>query len=95
MRITSDEVRRIASLANLQVSADEVTRLAAELDRILDYVAQLAPLDAEGGEPAAGQPADRRFLREDRPAGSLTPEEALANAPESDRGHFRVPRVIG
>ncbi len=95
MRITSDEVRRIASLANLQVSADEVTRLAAELDRILDYVAQLAPLDVEGVEPAAGQPADRRFLREDRPAGSLTPEEALANAPESDRGHFRVPRVIG
>jgi aspartyl-tRNA(Asn)/glutamyl-tRNA(Gln) amidotransferase subunit C len=94
MRITSDEVRRIASLANLQVSSEEVTRLAADLDRILDYVAQLATLDVEGVEPAAGHPADRLSLRDDRPGGSLTPEESLANAPESDRGHFLVPRVI-
>src|SRR5262245_54825548 len=95
MRITSDEGRRIAAPAQLQVSPEEVSRLGGELDRILDDVNQLAQVNVDGVEPSAAPPVDRSGLREDRPAGSLTTEEALSNAPDADRDHFRVPRVIG
>ncbi|MGH9869165.1 MAG: Asp-tRNA(Asn)/Glu-tRNA(Gln) amidotransferase subunit GatC [Candidatus Polarisedimenticolia bacterium] len=95
MRITPDHVKRIAGLAQLNLSADEVDRLTGELDRILDYVAQLSAVDVEGVEPVPAEPGAEPLLRDDAPAACLAPEEALANSPSSVRGHFKVPRVIG
>jgi len=95
MRITPDHVRRIAGLAHLSLSAGEVERLTGELDRILDYVAQLSSVDVEGVEPILAPPGAEPLLRDDAPLPCLTPEEALANAPASVRGHFKVPRVLG
>lgn len=95
MKITLDEARRIARLAHLRFTDDELQRLCAQLDQILVYVGKLGELDTQGVEPAIGVPAGRPAdPRDDLPSATLPREEALANAPESGGGHFKVPKVI-
>jgi aspartyl-tRNA(Asn)/glutamyl-tRNA(Gln) amidotransferase subunit C len=94
--LTLDEVRRIARLARLRLSPEEERLFVGQLSAILDHVAELSKLDVSGVEPmthalAAGEPPP---LRADEPHRSLTPEEALANAPARAGTAFRVPRII-
>ena len=96
MPLTLDEVRRIAALARLRLSADEERTFAVQLSAILDHVRQLEELDVSGVEPmthalAAG---DATPLREDALHRSLEPGEALANAPAREGTCFKVPRII-
>ncbi len=96
MSLSLDEVRRIAVLARLKLSAEEEQVFQGQLSAILDYVRQLEELDVSGVEPmthalAAGESS---ALREDEVLPSLPPEEALANAPAREGTCFRVPRII-
>jgi len=95
MKITHDEVRRIARLAHLRFEEADLDRLRTDLDRILAYMGSLDRLDTSDVEPAvsvaAGPPG---AARPDRVAPTLATERALSNAPESHRGHFKVPKVI-
>ena len=96
MALTLDEVRRIAALARLRLSADEERTFAVQLSAILDHVRQLEELDVSGVEPmthalAAGEAAP---LRPDALHPSLSPDEALANAPAREGTCFKVPRII-
>ncbi|MFQ5876495.1 MAG: Asp-tRNA(Asn)/Glu-tRNA(Gln) amidotransferase subunit GatC [Acidobacteriota bacterium] len=95
MPISRDEVRHIARLANLEFSDEEYERFTRQLNSILDYVAQLERLDTDSIEPTSHLDGGEPPLRDDRVRDSLPHEEALANAPESARGYFKVPRVIG
>jgi len=99
VKIALEEVRKVASLAHLRFTDAELERLRAELDQILLYVDKLAQLDTDGVEPAIGLPglgpAGMVPPREDALEPTLSPEDALANAPDSGRSHFKVPRVIG
>jgi aspartyl-tRNA(Asn)/glutamyl-tRNA(Gln) amidotransferase subunit C len=96
MSLSLEDVRRIASLARLQLTAEEERLFAGQLSEILDYVRQLEELDLSGVEPmthalAAGEaPA----LREDEVRPGLTPERALAAAPAREGTCFKVPRII-
>lgn len=95
-RITRDDAARIAALAKLQMSGDELDRAARELASMLDHFDVLAAVDTSGAGaagPAGGSPR----LREDAPLPSLAPADTFANAPDADReaGLFRVPRVLG
>lgn len=94
MKITRDEVNRIAKLARLSLGDAEADAFTAQLDAILEYVAQLQNLDTTGVEPTS-QVADRPTpMRDDEPWTSLTQEAALANAPKSAGGGFVVPRTV-
>jgi aspartyl-tRNA(Asn)/glutamyl-tRNA(Gln) amidotransferase subunit C len=93
--IGKDEVRHIARLANLDFSEAEYDRFTRQLNSILDYVAQLDRLQTGTVEPTSHAVSDSRGLRDDAVAPSISREEALANAPDADRGLFKVPRVIG
>jgi aspartyl-tRNA(Asn)/glutamyl-tRNA(Gln) amidotransferase subunit C len=95
MAITRDEVRHIARLANLEFDEEEQERFTRQLGAILDYAAQLDRLDTRDIEPTAHAGGDAGALREDSPAPCLQRDEALANAPETAHGLFKVPRVIG
>jgi len=95
MAISRDEVLHIAKLANLEFSDQEIGRITRQLSAILDYVAQLEALDTSAVEPTSHVESGAHALRADALAPSMPREEALANAPESDRGLFKVPRVIG
>jgi len=94
MKITRDQVLHVASLARLTFADGEVDRLAAQLSSVLEYVEKLGELDLEGVEPMAHVHATVTPLRDDAPRPSLPREEALANAPETEGGCFRVAQVI-
>lgn len=97
MKITDEEVRRVAELAALALRDDEVERMAKDLDSILSHIDKLNELDTTGVEPMAQVLFDAEetaTLREDRERPSLSNSEALANAPASGNGYFKVPRVI-
>lgn len=94
MKISRDDVNRIAKLARLSLAEDEADEMTKQLDAILEYVAQLQNLDTTGVEPTS-QIADRPTpMREDEPWTSLTQEAALANAPKAAGGGFVVPKTV-
>jgi aspartyl-tRNA(Asn)/glutamyl-tRNA(Gln) amidotransferase subunit C len=97
MKITDQEVRRVAELASLALRDDEVERMANDLDNILSHIDKLNELDTAGVEPMAQVLFDAEetaTLREDRERPCLSNAEALANAPLSGSGYFKVPKVI-
>ena len=94
MKISADEVRKVAGLARLRFSGEEIPQLAAELDRILTYVDKLSELDTDGVEPTTHAVPRVNAFREDEVTESLPREEALANAPADNGESFVVPRVI-
>jgi aspartyl-tRNA(Asn)/glutamyl-tRNA(Gln) amidotransferase subunit C len=94
--LSLEEVRRIAALARLRLSAEEERTFAVQLSAILAHVEQLRELDVSGVEPmthalAAGE---GEALRPDVVHESLAPGEALANAPAREGTCFKVPRII-
>lgn len=97
MKLSEKEVRYVAGLANLNLSEEEVERMSREMSEILTHMDKLNELDTSGVEPMAQvlyDAGDTATLRADEPRQSLTSEEALANAPQSGAGHFKVPKVI-
>lgn len=96
MRPTIDEaqVLHIARLARLKLSADEVKMFAEQLGRILAYVQQLEQLDTAQVEPLVHPLSATDALREDLPRPGLSPEQALANAPQRHGDFFQVPAVL-
>ena len=91
MAISRDEVLHVARLARLALTDEEVERLGAQLNAILEAVGKVGELDLEGVEPTA-HPLDLvNVWAEDQPHESLPVEEALANAPDREEGFFRVP----
>ena len=97
MKITEQEVRYVADLANLKLSDDEIGRMARELDEILTHVGKLNEIDTANVEPMAQvlfDAEETETLREDVERPSLGTDKALANAPLKGAGYFKVPRVI-
>ena len=104
-RVSPDDVRRVAELANLELSAEEEPRMRRDLNAILDYVAQLAELDTAQVEPMAqvsevlasvGEaPSEKQaVLRDDEVRPCLDRAQVMASAPETDSVFFKVPKVI-
>ena len=93
-RIDPKEVREIAQLGRLRLGEPEVLRLAGELDAILGYIEELKQVDTEGVEPMTHAVPFDCPLREDVVAGTLTPDEALSDAPRREGDLFVVPRIV-
>jgi len=95
--LTRADVERIAALASLELTDDEVGMFTRQLGEILSFARQIQTVDTTGVPPTshvlAGEPVDR----DDEPVPSLDRARALAGAPSAapDKGLFRVPRVIG
>lgn len=94
--LTQQDVARIASLARLELTPEELTLFTSQLRDILIYVEQIRSLETSGIAPTS-HVLNRPVDREDRPAPTLTLSDALLNAPDAAReaGLFKVPRVIG
>ena len=91
MAISRDEVLHVARLARLALSDEEINRLGAQLNAILEAVGKVSELDLADVEPTA-HPLDLvNVWAEDEPQESLPVEDALANAPDREAGFFRVP----
>lgn len=97
MKLTDDEVRYVADLANLRLSDEEVSRMSHDLGQILTHIEQLNALDTSQVEPMAQvlyQADETATLREDVPHTPLGPVLAVENAAASGAGYFKVPKVI-
>ena len=94
MQITKHDVEHVAKLARLEITEAEKDAFSKQLSAILTYVEKLKTLDTEGVEPTATVLEQTNVFREDKARPSLPVEKALANAPESESGHFRVPRIL-
>jgi aspartyl-tRNA(Asn)/glutamyl-tRNA(Gln) amidotransferase subunit C len=101
--VTLEDVRRVAELANLELTAEEVPRMQRDLNAILGHIDQLNELDTSGipamaqvGEMLGGGTLlDREEgLRTDEVRPSLDRAEVMSAAPDSDGRFFKVPKVI-
>lgn len=94
--LDADEVRRVAALAHLALTPDEVGLFSRQLGDILDYVRQVQAQDTTGVAPMSHASADGAE-RPDEPVPGLPRAAALAGAPEAatEAGLFKVPRVVG
>jgi aspartyl-tRNA(Asn)/glutamyl-tRNA(Gln) amidotransferase subunit C len=97
VKITDQEVRYVAELANLRLSEAEVHKLQTDLDEILGHIARLNEIDTANVEPMAQvlyEAGDTAGWRADCERPPLGTDVALANAPQAGSGYFKVPKVI-
>lgn len=94
-KLTEDQVRKVAKLARLNCSDEEIAAFTRQLGDILDYVAQLEELDTSEVEPLAHCLGVNNVLRDDVVRESLSNDQALDNAPHRDGEFFAIPKVLG
>jgi aspartyl-tRNA(Asn)/glutamyl-tRNA(Gln) amidotransferase subunit C len=100
--VTNEDVVRVAELANLELTPEEMPRMARDLNAILGHIAQLNELNTEDvpamaqvGEMLGLTPADHgEDLRPDAIRPSVDRAAVMAEAPETDGRFFKVPKVI-
>ncbi|MEK7656856.1 MAG: Asp-tRNA(Asn)/Glu-tRNA(Gln) amidotransferase subunit GatC [Elusimicrobiota bacterium] len=92
--IDETEVRRVARLARLNLTPEEVPILREQLGRILEHVARLGALDLDGVAPTAHVRGLGGDLRPDEPEACAAAEDILSNAPSREGRFFKVPKVI-
>ncbi|HMQ04819.1 MAG TPA: Asp-tRNA(Asn)/Glu-tRNA(Gln) amidotransferase subunit GatC [Pyrinomonadaceae bacterium] len=92
------DVRKVAKLAHLEITEDEIAIYTPQMADIVKYVEQLNELDTEYIEPMTGGLTDEgaatSTARDDVPAGSFSQHDALDGAPSAVAGHFQVPKVL-
>ena len=94
-RITTDDVAKVARLARLRLTDDELDRFTHQLSDILDHAADMEALDLDDVEPMARPVPLGNVLRADEPGEPLERDQVLAAAPAAEDGQFRVPPVLG
>jgi aspartyl-tRNA(Asn)/glutamyl-tRNA(Gln) amidotransferase subunit C len=92
--ISIKDVKHIATLARLEFDDNEVEKFKDDMNDILNYIEKLNELDTKDVEPTSHALDIFTVTREDVVEPSLSNEDALRNAPESDNAHFKVPKVI-
>ncbi|MCE2726139.1 MAG: Asp-tRNA(Asn)/Glu-tRNA(Gln) amidotransferase subunit GatC [Planctomycetaceae bacterium] len=95
MSLSRQDVAKVASLARLALSADDLDRMTGELQKIVGLVSQLAEVDTSSVAPLAHPLDAENVFRADEPQPSLTTAEALQSAPRHDGECFLVPAVLG
>jgi aspartyl-tRNA(Asn)/glutamyl-tRNA(Gln) amidotransferase subunit C len=94
MKLTAEQVRRVALLARLKLTPEEETSLTEQLDSILGYMNKLAELDTVDVQPFSHAVENDVALREDAVTNRPNTEALLANAPDRDNTFFKVPKII-
>ena len=94
-RITAADVVKVARLARLELTAEEIDRTTSQLASMLEHFADIDALDLDGVEPMTQPYELSNVFREDVVAPGLDRDEVLAAAPDAEDGRFRVPPIIG
>jgi len=94
MRVTLEEVEKIASLSMLSLDDEKKKMLQKNLDDILGHAEKLNELDTEGVEPTSYILKQQNVVRKDAPGKVWDREDMLKNAPEQEEGCFVVPKVV-
>jgi len=94
MSVDAATVKKIASLARIAITDEEVAKIAPELDNILGWIEQLGEVDTSSVEPMTAVIANTLRLRDDVVTDGGKRDAVLANAPQAEHGFFTVPKVI-
>jgi aspartyl-tRNA(Asn)/glutamyl-tRNA(Gln) amidotransferase subunit C len=94
MKLTLEEVKHIAELARLQLTEEEMARYAEQLSDILDYAARLQSIDTSRISPTDRVISTGNVLRKDEARPGLSQQTLLDNAPETEKGQFKVPPIL-
>lgn len=94
MKISKEEVSYVAHLARLEFNEEETEKFTSQLNDILMYMEKLNLADTAGVEPISHATVLNNAFRDDVVQESLSEELALANAPDSRGGCFRVPKIV-
>jgi len=93
-KITSNDVRKVAQLARLEISDDQVEVFTSQLEKILGYVAQLQEVETKDVPPTTRAVEVVNVFREDEVMGTKVREELLNQAPQREENFFRVPKIL-
>lgn len=93
MSLTREDVIKIARLARLALTDEELSHYQGQLSAVLDYAARLNELDLSGVDAIAG-PTRQNITRDDVVAASLPRDDALYNAAQTADGHFLIQSVL-
>ncbi len=94
MKITRQDVENVALLSRLEMTKEELDAYAGQLNAILEYADVLNKLNTKDVEPTAHVLPLKNVMRADEVKPSLPRELALANAPETEDGYFKVPKIM-
>jgi len=94
MKITAEDVAKVAALARLRLDEEERDRMTVQLNDILAYMDKLSEVDTSGVAPTTHPHATANRFREDEIRPSVSRESALANGPETNGESFVVPKII-
>lgn len=95
MKLTREQVKKVAQLANLPISEDEEDLYTKQLSAVLEYVDQLNSVNTNDVSPTFNVSGNVNVFHKDQTIAGLTQEEALQNTKSKERGFFKVKRVIG
>ena len=87
-------VRHVANLARLEMTDEEIERFTEQLSKVLGFVEQLNELDTTDVPPTAHPLPLKNVFRDDTVRAPWEPERAMQNAPQSQDGCFKVPKVL-
>ena len=94
MKLELAQVRHVAKLARLSLSAEEETQFATQLSAVLDAVDALSTVNTDGVPPTTFAIASVTHVRPDEVRDELSVQDALKNAPQKEGSSFAIPRVI-
>ena len=93
--LSRDDVARLAALARIEMSEEELVSLSSQFGLILDAVARVQEVNLDGVIATSHPQPIQNVFREDQVRPSLTPEQALSGAPAQEEQRFRVPQILG
>lgn len=94
MKVTRKTIEHVANLARLNLTEQQKEKLTIEMEDIISYVDKLNELDTSNIKPMEHVIPIKNVLREDRSEKSYDREKILANAPSSEDGCFKVPKIV-
>ncbi|MFZ3147760.1 MAG: Asp-tRNA(Asn)/Glu-tRNA(Gln) amidotransferase subunit GatC [Methanothrix sp.] len=92
--ITREDVEHISWLASIKIEDEEKDELVEHFNTILEYFQQLDEVDTEGVKPTYRVVDLANIFREDTAYESLTQDQALKNAPRTENGYIKSPRIV-
>ncbi len=94
MEITNELVDKLAHLSKLSFKEADKENIKADLSKMIGFIEQLQKIDTTGIEPLLHMSDAVNVLRKDELQGSISKQEGLLNAPQTDNNYFMVPKVI-
>lgn len=89
------DVKAIADMARLGLDEDDVQRFGAEVVKVLEYAQKMSEVNTDGVVPTTHPVSyGKNVMRKDEARPSMDKEDVLMNAPQEEKGYFKVPRIL-